>query len=136
MRATVGPLEQTINHLKSQLETATKDKQDLMSELSRLSGLLDTMQSEASDNVRQLPMLGSGTGTHLAGSDSPDVIQTVIHRLVSMGVFVPHGEEGRRGLDNEEISLASAESGTGNVGTANTGAPWYRRSDSQHRAQA
>ena len=97
LRAAVGPLEQTIKHLKEHLEAATKDKQALMSELTRLSGLLDAMQSEATDNVRQLPMLGSGTGAHLAGSDSPDVVQTVIHRLVSMGVFTPHGEEGRRG---------------------------------------
>ena len=92
----LAPLNKPSNILRSILKLRPKTSK-LMSELTRLSGLLDAMQSEATDNVRQLPLLGPGPGVPLAGSESPDVVQTVIHRLVSMGVFTPHGEEGRMG---------------------------------------
>ena len=57
LKAAIGPLESTISHLKAQCESATRDKQSLAGEVHRLSGLVGRMQDEASDVVRQLPVV-------------------------------------------------------------------------------
>ena len=90
LRATVGPLDCTINQLKVQYESVARDKQSLTDEVHRLSGLVDSMQDEASDVVRQLPVVGPWTASSRVESDTSDVVETVIHRLVSMGMFTPH----------------------------------------------
>ena len=112
----VAPFERTIELLKIQYESDAKDTRRLADEVSRLTGLVDAMQDEASDSVRPLPVVGPGTASSPAESDTAEVVQTVSHRLVSMGVFTPRGEEGRRGSarvepGGEESVDDSAESG-------------------------
>ena len=97
LRAAISPLESTINQLKVQYENVTKDRESLAREVSRLSGLVDNMQDEASDAVGQLPLVGPGSASSHPEIGAADVAQDVIHRLVSMGVFVTHDEDGRRG---------------------------------------
>ena len=76
-------------------EDAAKEKQSLAAEVHRLSGLVDRMQEEARDTVRPLPTLGHPPAP--SRSDTSGLVEDVIHRLVAMGVFIPHGEEGRMG---------------------------------------
>ena len=89
LKETIGPLESTISHLRAQCELITRDKQSLADEVHRLSGLVDHMQDEASDAVRQLPAVAHWTASSHVEPDTFDVVETVIHRLVSMGVFTP-----------------------------------------------
>ena len=90
LRAAIGPLQSTINQLKVQYENSTRETQSFTDEVHRLSGLVGSMQDEASDAVRPLPVVGPWPAPSRVESDT-SVVETVIHRLVTMGVFVPHG---------------------------------------------
>ena len=116
LRAAIGPLESTINQLKVQYEDASRDKQSLAEEVNRLTELVDSMQDEASDSVRPLPVVGPCPALSRAEFDTAGLVEIVIHRLVSMGVFTPHGDDGRRAAaraepGGDESFADSAESG-------------------------
>ena len=76
LKAAVGPLETNINQLQVLCEGATKDKQNLTDEVSRLTGLADALQYEASDAVPPLPAAGSGASQSRTVHDVEDVAET------------------------------------------------------------
>ena len=77
-------LEEEVRRLHDEM---ARDKNALLAEGSRLSGLVDHLQDEIRDVVPPLPIaepsrspLGSATG---------ELVEETIHRLVTMGVFTP-----------------------------------------------
>ena len=95
LRRTIGPLETVISQLRTQYESVAKDKQSLAEEVSRLSGLVDSIQDEVNDTVNQLPSVGPCPAVPRAEPDATEgVIQTIIHRLTAMGVFIPKDSPG------------------------------------------
>ena len=87
---------QRLSGVVQQQVSTYRENRRLPVAVQRLPGLADQMQDEARDNVSALPTAGP-TSFNSGASSKPEVAETVIHRLVSMGVFVPHGS-----VDNED----------------------------------
>ena len=62
MKAIIGPLEEKLGHIQTLYENERKDKKILLADVTRLHGLIDSMQSELSearDVVSPLPPSGA-----------------------------------------------------------------------------
>ena len=78
--------ESTISQLRAHCERAIKERRYLNDEVRRLTGLVDSPLREVRASSR----------------DSSEIIDDVIHRLVTMGVFTPNNSAGLSGSTRAE----------------------------------